>query len=390
MKRMMSLLLALLLLTVPALAEPAANPPQAEQSAELTYEELEMYLSAVAYAALNDPDVRIVTDEDGATLCDFAGGQLEIADEQLSESTALLSFTLRENQPDPRGLFIGSTLEQLLQVYPNDNPGLYGTYYDAALYVIGDKPEMSVGYLLRDGQRVTEVEHCVYHWVPDGVIACGVAYRLDQGEIVGIRVYGMADLIEEADAQQQIAAVGDMQEIQEYYAYPQSVDGSVLSPFDREDLTFGGVDFLDLTAEAAQAAFGPAPVDEWTVDSTGEYLRNLAWDGISVLLIYDAQKNFLRVDSLVITDDVMEGPRGTRVGDWMDTVIYRFRHSDGGLNDTGVVLYGDGETPPYGLLSYGPDTAALTYAFQLDDGRTVLWYVTFEDAVLDSMRLLVR
>ena len=385
MKKMLALLLSLLLIALPALAEPLE-----EQSVELTYEELEMYLAAIARAAMSDADASVSQTSDGVNVCTFAGGEMIIADEQLSESTAVLGVTLFENQPDPRGVYIGDTLDQLLRVYPNDNNGLYGSHYDAALYVMGDKPEISVGYLLRDGQRVTEVVYRVYHWLPDGVVACGISYGLDQGQIIGIQVFGMDSLTEEEEALQEIASVGDMQEIRDYYAYPQSADGTLLSPFDREDLSFSGVDFLDLTAEAAMDAFGAPNTDEWTQDSTGEMLRTLTWDGISLMLAYDAQRSFLRVDSLVITDDVMEGPRGTRVGDWMDTVIYRFRHSEGGLQDAGVVLYGDGETPPFGLLAYGPDSASLTYSFKLDDGRVVIWYVTFEDATLDSMRLLLR
>ena len=302
----------------------------------------------------------------------------------------MLGFSLNENQPDPRGLYIGDALDDLLRLYPNDNPDLFGSYYDAALYVTGEKPEVSVGYLLRDGQRVENVVYSVYHWLPDGVCACGVSYELDQGIIVGIRVFGMADLLEEAEALAEIAAVGDMQEVREYFAYPQSADGSILSPFGREDLSFGGVDFLDLTAEIALDRFGSANSDEWAVDSTGEYLRTMTWDGVSLMLVYDAQKNFLRVDSLVITDDTLEGPRGARVGDWMDTVIFRFRHSEGGLNDTGVVLYGDGENPPTGVLSYAPGSASLLYSFRMEDGKTVLWNVNFEDDLLESMRLMLR
>lgn len=385
MKKLIALLTALLLV-LPALAEPVP----AEQSVELTYEELEMYLAAVGRQALGDPDARVEADENGASFCEFSGGRLEIADEQLSESTALLGFVLRENQPDPRGLVIGDFLSDLLELYPNDNPDLFGTRYDAALYVTGEKPEVSVGYLLRDGQRVETVVYGVYHWLPDGVCVCGLEYALDQGVITGIRVFGMASLAEEADALAEIAAVGDMQEIHEYFAYPQSADGSVLSPFGREDLSFSGVDFLDLTSETALEKFGPANTDEWAVDSTGEYLRTMTWDGVSLMLVYDGQKDFLRIDSLVITDDALEGPRGARVGDWMDTVIFRFRHSEGGLNDAGVVLYGDGENPPTGVLSYAPGSASLLYSFRMEDGRTVLFNVNFEDDLLESMRLLLR
>ena len=71
-------------------------------------------------------------------------------------------------------------------------------------------------------------------------------------------------------------------------------------------------------------------------------------------------------------------------------MILRFRHSQGGVTDTGMALYGDGENAPYGALSYDAEGSALTYAFALEDGRTVLWHLTFVGAALESMRLLMR
>ena len=383
MKKLLAVTLACLMLLCAAHAEITA-----EESAPLTYEELEIYLSSLAKDALASGQAKLISNDSPARVS-FLGGTLVIADEQLGENTAVLSAELSREQYDPRGLKIGDTLEELLAAYPNDNPDLMGTYYDAALYVSGEKPEVTAGWLLRDGQRVTQVTHAVYSWQPDGVVCCRVVYGLDQGLITEIAVLGMDSRSSEEEALNEINETAAMQEIREYFAFPVSADGSSLAPFEREDLSFSGIDFLDLTLEMAQEAFGPAPVDEWTQDSTGEYLRLRQWDGISILFVYDASRNFLRVDSLTINDDNVEGPRGVRVGDYMETVLYRFRHGEGGSSENGLILYGDGENAPYGVVAYGDETAAVTYALALDEGN-VIWHLTFAASRLQSMRMLLR
>lgn len=385
MKKLISLLLALLLAAGAALAEPVAD-----ESAALTYEELDLYLTALAGEALASGKATAAAGENGGTDISYYGGTMRIADEQLGENTAVLSAVLSADTACPRGLKLGDSLDQLRAAYPDDNADLRGSYFDAALYVTGEKPEASAGWLLRDGQRVTEVTHCVYHWQEDGVARCGMRYTLDQATIVGIEIFGLDSLMEESEALEQLAEVSDMQEVNEYFAYPTSIDGSTLLPFEREDLAFAGMDFLDLTVEMAVEALGSAPVDEWSQDSTGEYLRLRQWDGVSILFVYDANKQFVRVDSMTINADILEGPRGVRVGDWMDSVMYRFRHGEGGTMATGIALYGDGETAPYGVLAYSEETATLTYTLALDDGKTVIWHMTFVGARLQSMNLLLR
>lgn len=387
MKKLISLLLALLLIfSCQALAETV----ETEESPFLTYEELEIYLSSLAEQAMEDENLTILPGENGASEAVFSGGSLFIADETLSATTAILGAFLSYEQEDPRGLRLNDTLEDLLAAYPNDNPRLTGSYYDAVLYMSGEMPEMTAGYVLRDGQRVTSVTHCVYSWQQDGVIVSGVEYHLSQGVIDSINVFGMMDRLEEAEAAEAIQDLGRSQEISEYFAYPQSVQGDALAPFQREDLSFSGVDFLDLTAESAIEAFGPVPVDEWTQDSNGEMLRLMQWNGLSLVLVYDSGKNFLRVDSLIINDDVMDGPRGVRPGDWLDSVIFRFQHLDLMVDNDTLLLYGDGTQPPYGLLTYSPDSAELSYALSLEDGRTVLWHMTFQSGTLKEMSLLAR
>ena len=220
-------------------------------------------------------------------------------------------------------------------------------------------------------------------------------YLLDNGYVSDIMVFADS-LYEEEAILQSVQELADMQEISEYTPYPVSVEnGEALAPFEREDLsiTVRGqkvADFLDLNAEDMIAALGNAPVDEWTEDSDGSFLRLMQWEGVSLLLKYDAQRKFTAVDSLTINDEGLEGPRGVRVGDLLDSVIFRFRHAEVfGTEDT-VSLYGDGQTLPYGVLSYTPESAEVTYAFSMEDGRSVVWHMTFVIGELQSMTLMLR
>lgn len=385
MKKLMACLLLLALVMSAALGE-----SMVEEAAKLTYEELQIYLAGLGRDARESAEVQVLPAQEGPAGVTFPGGVLKISDEALGDTTLVLSAVLNAEQPCPRGIRIGDSLSSLLSVYPNDNPHLFGTYYDAALYVAGSKPEMTAGWVLRDGQRVTEVTHCVYAWRADGVIVCGVKYLVEADVVCAIEVFGMEELTEEAEAQVQIDEVVEMQEMQEYFAYPKSEIGSELAIFSREDLSFAGMDFLDLTAEAAAEALGSAQVDQWTQDSTGEYLRVKQWEDISILFVYDENKQFLRVDSLTVNGDGIEGPRGVRVDDRMEDVMYRFRHGEGGNLENGVALYGDGQTAPYGVLAYGDETVTITYTLDLEDGKTVIWHMTFVDNKLQSMNMLLR
>jgi len=384
MKKLISLLLALLLITGACLAE-----PMTEEAAYPTYEELEIYLSALRQRSL-EGSVEITKADNGDTLAIVSEGLLRIADETLDKNTAVLGAVLDPTAACPRGLMIGDSLSKLLSTYPNHNPDLAGNYNDAALYISGSKPEAVLGWVLRDGQRVTQVTHCIYHWVADGVISCGVSYQIDNDMIVNIAVFGMDQRIDEAQALQEIADTAEIQEATHYFAYPKSEDGSQLAPFVREDLSFGGLDFLDLTPEMATAVLGSSPVDEWKQDSSGEYLRIRQWDGVSIYFDYDSSKQFKQVNSMLINGDTLEGPRGVRVGDSMESVMYRFSHGQGGTVDNGIALYGDGVNAPFGILAYGETTATINYALSPDGEALVHWQLTFIGGELQEMRMLLR
>ena len=202
MKKMMALFLAILLLISTATAE-----SMVEESANLTYEELEIYLANLGKAAMADGETVVSANAECLPTATFSGGVLTVSDEVIKETSVVLGAVLSENQACPRGLKIGDSVDALLIAYPNDNQSLAGTYYDAALYVAGEKPEMTAGWILRDGQRITEVVHSLYAWQADGVIACGVRYQVELGVITGIEVYGMSDLVEESEALAQMDEV---------------------------------------------------------------------------------------------------------------------------------------------------------------------------------------
>lgn len=385
MKKIIALLLALLMMGGFSLAETLTD-----ESPVPTYEELQIYLNDLRAKTL-ESSIEIEFTEEGDVLATGAEGMLVIADNTLTENTAVLGALLGSSAFCPRGLMVGDSLQTLLAAYPNENPDLRGNYNDATLYISGSMPEVALGWILRDGQRVTMVSHRIYHWTADGVIACGVSYQIEYDTIMNIAVFGMDNRIEESAALQEIADAAEIQEAAGYFAYPKSEDGSTLTPFVREDLSFGNLDFLDLTPEMAQEALGSSPVDEWIQDSTGDYLRVRQWDGISIYFNYDSAKKFRKVNSLTINNDTLEGPRGVRIGDSMESVMYRFTHGQGGTVDTGIALYGDGLNAPYGILAYGETTATINYALDLGEDGLVLWQLTFaEGGLLREMRMLLR
>ena len=387
MKKLISLLLVLLLAAAPALAETAPMP--VEENAVLTLEEVQMYLDKLGKEAAQAADVLVESHEAGVTAY-APQAELAIADETLTANTAVLAAQLRPEVEDLRGIELGASLADVMAVYPNDNPDLYGTFYEATLYVADSRPEAALGFILRDGQRVTSVVHYVLAWADESVIRAGVVYGIEDDTVVSITVRGEAERIEESEALEQIADLAEMQEVREYFAYPVSAVGTDLAAFEREDLSFGGLDFLDLTPEMAENVLGESPVDDWMEDSTGEFVRTRQWDGVSILFQYDAQKNFLHVSSMTLDTEALDGPRGVRVGDMLDSVMNRFLHGENTALANGIGLYGDGVNPPYGVVEYGEKTATLAYAFSLEDGRTIHWRLTFIDGELMTQTLMLR
>ncbi len=295
----------------------------------------------------------------------------------------------------PRGIGISDTQQMLLSAYANENLALLGSPDFAVLYLSDSLPEeVLLSRAQRDGQQLQTVQYTVHERLSvneDMYTDCGLLYSINNGYITAVRAYGLSVSITQAEAAQRVAEAAEVLKDQSYFAYPQSSVGTDLDPFEREDLLFSGLDFLGLSPETAIEALGAYETESWLQDDNGEWLRILQWPAAEITFVYSKDKTFRRVDTLAVSRRGLEGPRGVQVGDTLSSVLMRFRHSEGEFEGSATeVLYGDGQTPPYGLAEYDAATSTLRYAFSVEGGgdvKTVTLHMIFADTMLSEMFL---
>lgn len=378
MKKIFALLLCCMMLL------PAALAAETESAPVLTLEEIELYQQSLLHR-LQETEYDLTENQDGTYTAMAPLGDVMLSSAQMEEAH-VLGASLAVTESCLRGLKVGDSLDMIFQLYPNDNEALLGTYYEATLCIYDGEEETFLGYALRNGQRVTEVTYTVYSRQGDGIVKSGVSYLLDQGYIQQIRLFTAPDMLTVEEMDMEINDSAMVQEATEYQAVFSSENGDLLDPFCREDLYFSKMDFYAITPEEAIREMGSANVDEWMEDSDHTFIRTLQWDGVTMVMKYDAQKNFRHLYSLSVTNENFEGPRGLRIGDYIDTVLFRFLHSQGMAGDRSVVLYGDGENAPYGLISYNEETNTITYTVDMD-GEVAMLYLTFRNDVMQEMQL---
>ncbi len=381
MKRMLVIMMVLSLLT-------AASALAGEQARPLSVEELNGFTQGLIARAISDKAVVESTPEGLAARGD--GYTLYLTSEDLSTDSSLAGAALTGDVHDteplagPRGLRAGSGLADVMAAYPNDNPVLAGTLTSAVLYISGTLPEpVHTGLITRDGQLVKLVEHSVYQGIDAGVMRIGLQYTIENDQVTAIRYFGGGDLLSLQEAQEDLQALALLQEENSYFAY----DTKDPSPLAREDLMVAGLDFIELTPEAAAALLGEAVYEERVKDSNGDELRTMQWDSLTVTFVYDKDGQFKGADRVILTGTDVEGPRGLRIGTALSDAVSRFA---GGDIDTaqGGTLYGDADkqVPPYGRLIVDANTAQLYYALA-HEGRTILLSSEFIDGALAALSL---
>ncbi len=318
-----------------------------------------------------------VYEEDGTYRLDYDAFALYSDQTAIADDTVIdgLEITPSESTlSDMRGLKPGDSLEQLLAAYPLDNPSLSGTYDEAVLYISGELPgTVNTGRLVRDGSRALVVEHAVYAAQDDQVYASYVVYTLQDDVITAIQVLMQDQPIVLDEAKAELEALSLLQSKTEYSAY-RSDDPEELAT---EDLYFGGFDFIYGTPEQLIGILGTAQSDTWQQDGSN-YLRILQWDGAQAIFNYDSARSLQKLNLLEIYEDLLEGPRGMRIGDTLTSVIGRVRH------DAEDALYGDGATAPYGRCSKSNDgTADVVYAVSAEDGTVLLRLTVVEGRLAD-------
>lgn len=394
MKKCVALFLALMMVLslTTAVAESDADA--------LDYDELMNWAEGfktralAAGAPLNDPNEEAAYTEDGyAFVYDFATLYMD-RPEMTADSVLQAVVVYSPEEQGPRGTGVDQLSSEVLNAFYNENDDLQGDSSFAALYVSDTMPAGALwGWVQRDGQRIETIQYAVHEQLSsggDGYTDCGLVYTLSDNLVAAIRAYGLNETISADEVRSNLDAVQEVSEKTEYAQVPTSINGSELEMFDRDDLIFSGLDFLSLTPEEAEARLGAAQEDDWMEDE-GAYLRSMEFASCTMTFSYDAQKQNPTLEMLSIDMDGLEGPRCVRIGDTLSSVISRFRNGEGDYDGVSrEVLYGDGENAPYGLAEYGDDaTAGLWYAAKLEDGRTVVLSMSFEQMYLSDITLYV-
>ena len=367
MKKIIALLLCLVL-TLPCLTA------LGEEDLSLTPEELAVFCEELLAEAIARGPVPAREAEEGGCAFDYGDFCVYSPDSALTETSPVTLAEVRA-YGDMRGISKGSSLEALLTAYPLDNENLRGTWEEATLYISGLLPEsVHTAHALRTGSHVLVLEHTVYATEGETARVSSAVYILEANHVMAVRLLPQRVEMSLEEAQAEIDALADLQE-QDGYAMYRAAAPEVMA---REDLTFGPeIDFLSAQPEDLTAALGQAESDTWEQDGA-EYLRVLQWAGAQAIFHYDDQRKNPTLQLLQVYGDALEGPRGVRVEDTLDSVLDRFPHD----SEVGV-LYGDGEHAPYGRCDLREDGAYLVYAAETESGPVLLTMTILYDRVAD-------
>lgn len=381
MKRLFCLMMALLLLPVlPALAED--NTAGALELNEILEWAQGYKVRAMEAQPLNDPAAEEFFSEDGyAFIYDFA--TLYMDRPEMSEDSVLKNLVVVSPEEEgPRGTRVDMFTSEILEAYYNENPTLAGDKGFAAMYVSDTMPMGAMwAWVQRDGQRIMAIQYAVHDQLAaggDGYTDTGIVYTIQENLVAAIRAYGLDAVIDGSDVEDNLSGVKSVLEETGYTQVPVSYIGTDLTAFEEADLSFSGVDFLTLTPEKAEEVLGQCLQDNWVEDDTGEYIRVMEFAGCEIIFIYDSSKQNPVVDTFLVTEGAMEGPRCVRIGDTFSSVLTRFRYNEGEYDGMREALYGETGTAPYGLAEYGADASAvLRYALKTSSGREVVLCMNF-------------
>ncbi len=375
-----------------------AKAEDSSTASALSWDELEAWVDsyktrAMETSPLNDPTEDAAASEDGyAFIYEFA--TLYMDRPEMTEEAQVRSLVITaEDEVAPHNTAIDMRTKDVLSSYYSENSDLAGTESFAALYVSNLMPEGAAwAWVQRDGQRIMTIQYAVHEQPAtggDGYTDAGLIYTIQDGLVAAIRAYGMDTRITADEVSRNVEEVEKVSQ-QHYYAQvPYSEVGTDLTKFGEEDLSFSGISFLTMTPEEAIAELGDAREDTWMEDDTGEYLRSMEFASCTMTFVYDAKKENPRLDVLTIDTDQLEGPRCTKIGDTISSVLQRFRHSEGSYDDETATetLYGTSGEAPYGLAEYGTDASAvLMYVLSTGD-TTVCLHFNFEMMALTEITL---
>ena len=388
LKRILTIVLALMVLGcfLPAMAS-------AQELAVLNETELSAWIDqtlrdTVSLTPLNSPVNEDALTEDGyAFLYDFA--TLYYNQQELSATSILQAVSLTdEGYACVRGIGIGSTQEQLMEAFGSLNPYLLGDGTFAVLYQQDQMPEAAYwGWAQHDETHTLTGMQCAMHVKAgeDRYTDAGVRFVLENGIVTEIRVYGLHKYITAAEVAANLEAVRTVENAMGAWALAEeNAEGytveSTAAAFSEADLAFSGVDFRTLTVEQLNVLLGGSARIE-TITAENDRMTNAEWQGA-----YLSAGSSGNADVLSVADSRLEGPRGIHAGDSLDKVLSSFAaDGEGRRYGSQSILYGDGQTAPFGVLESDGTYTTVSYTAQMQRGAewlNVTLMLTFSDDLL--------
>jgi len=295
----------------------------------------------------------------------------------LDSQSVLQGFAITdESMVTPRGISLGSSAWELIAIYGWQNPDLLGDESFSALYQLNSLPEGAYWcWAQRSNAGIVSVRCAVHADLGTGsrYTDAGILYYVQDGLVSAIHVYGLNQSITLADVQSNLWAVTAVQAAgsgdSEQAAIPnpillrRSIPKSEAPVFGEADLTFAGIHFLELDETNAILSLGSPDWDEWLLDDTGEWLHTTYRDGMILTYLLDRDRENGRLETLCITGTEWEGPRGIRIRDAADGVLSRFFANDAtAVFGEETPLYGNGLSPPYGVVFVSSEWITARYA----------------------------
>lgn len=396
-KKMTSILLVLVL--VLGLLPGAMAQEEAKENADmggLNYEEVLAWVEEIKNLTKNETLLNDPAEEtaEGESIYPYRypSATLYYDTPSLTDKSQLISLQVNSDGiTTPRGVGISAPIGDLLAAFANENDQLYGNKNFAVLYANENMPEEYLwGWVLRSGQEIYGVEYTVNELIPQGnrsYTYSGIYYEILEGFVSGVTAFGLNKQATLQEVEGNVQMVKALQQDQSYFAYPTSMIGTDLEPFNREDMMFGSVDFIGLSPETAIELFGQPTFDEYVEDGQ-EWMRTLQWEGMELVFSYDKDKKLTGVDTINI-DGQQEGPRGVKIGDSLSSVIKRFKFGEGEYDGQVDHLYGTEESNEYGMAEYGMDgDAVVRYVTTITEGENqgqMMLYLIFAQGLLTEI-----
>lgn len=378
-----------------ALAVLAVLPASAETVQPVTADELDALLAAVrgevlAGEPLND-SAGAEENEDG-TLMQFEAVKFYVDGTALTAETPVNALVFDdENRYALRGVSIYSTPEDVLAAFPNENAEAAGTREGAVLYLQGTQEGGFVyGRILRDGQRVSAIEYGEVLPAGEHFRCAAVTFSVFERRVDAVRVDGLNPencLLDASYANEFYTELEKLSGQDEYKAVKFSQKGLELTAFDENDLVFSGISYPDLQPETLSGETERKMIN----NEDGTWLMRCEGAGYeAVFTCEDENGKNAKILSFSILDDVMEGPRGVRLGDVLSEDLSRFRNGENDTEeDMTELLYGTEGIAPWGLASFDPyyGEMILSYVTSTKDGGQVELNLRFAENYLKEIML---